>query len=65
MDLEEDDEGAGGQGVLPRRFYDEAENKTDGTQGRGLVTRDPRKRFMDRPNAALEADFTRGVNLDG
>ena len=59
MDLEEDDEGAGGRGGIPRRYYDGAENETDGAQGNGVVTRDPRERFMDRPNAAAEA-FTRG-----
>ena len=64
MDLEEDDEGAGGRGVFPRRFYDEAGNETDAIQGHGLVTCDPRERFMDRPDAAPET-FTRGIDLDG
>ena len=65
MDLAEDDEGAGGRGVLPRRFYYEAGYETDGNQGHGLVTRDPHERFMDHPDAAPEEDFVRGVDLDG
>jgi len=65
MDLEEDDEGAGGRGVLPRRFYNEAGNETDTTQGHGLITRDPHEHFMDRPEAAPDTDFVRGVDLDG
>ena len=63
--MEEDDEGAGVRVFFPRRFPDEAGNETDGIQGHGLVDRDPRKRFMDRPDAAPETDFTRGVDLDG
>ena len=65
MELEEDDEGAGGRGVFPRRFYDEAGNETDARQRHGVITRDPRERFMERPDAAPEEDFVRGVNLDG
>ena len=64
MDLEEDDEGAGGRGVFPCRFYDEAGNETDGNQGQGVMHLDPRERFIDRPDAAPEA-FTRGIDLDG
>ena len=64
MELEEDDEGAGGRGVFPRRFYDEAGNETDGIQGHEVIARDPRERFMDRPDAAPET-FTRGIDLDG
>ena len=62
MTLEEDDEGAGGGGVFPRRFYDEAGHEV--YEGRADAP-DPRERFMDRPDAAPDTDFTRGVDLDG
>ena len=62
MDLEEDDEEAGGRGVLPCRFYDEAGNEV--YEGRADAP-DPRERFMDRPDTAPDTDFTRGVDLDG
>ena len=64
MDLEEDDEGAGGRGIFPRRLYDEAGNETDGRQGNVIAARDPRERFMGRPDAAPE-NFTWGLDLDG
>ena len=64
MGLDEDDEGAGERGVFPRLFYDEAGNEVDADQGQGVLHLDPRKRFMDRPNAAPE-NFNRGVDLDG
>ena len=67
MDLEEGDDGADGGGrggVLPRLFYNEAGNEVDADQGQGVLHLDPRKRFMDRPNAAPE-NFNRGVDLDG
>ena len=53
-----------GDGFFSCRFYDEEENETDGVQGNGVVSRDPRKGFMNQPNAARE-DFNRGINLDG
>ena len=62
MELEEDDEGAGMRGVFSRSFYDEAENEV--YAGRADVP-DPRKRFMDRPDASLDTDFAREVDLDG
>merc|ERR1712086_342394 len=62
MTLEEDDEGAGGGGIFPRRFYDEAGHEV--YEGRADAP-DPRKRFMDRPDAAPDTDFVRGVDLDG
>ena len=64
MDLEDDDEGAGGRGFFPCRFYDKAGNETDGIQGHEVVARDPHEQFMDRPDAAPEA-FNRDVDLDG
>ena len=64
MDLEEDDEGAGERGGFPRLFYNKAGNEVDVDQGQETMRPDPRKRFMDRPDAAPE-DFNRGVNLDG
>ena len=54
MDLEEDDERAGGRGVLPSLFYDEAGNEVDTDQGQGLIIPDPHERFMDRPAAVPE-----------
>ena len=65
MDLEEEDEGAGGRGVFPRRFYDEAGNEVGADQGQGVGYLDPRERFMDRPDAAPDTDFVREVDLDG
>ena len=56
--------GAGGRGVFPCRVYDEAEDEIDGIQEHGVVARDPRERFMDRPDAAPE-NFTWGIDLDG
>ena len=63
MDLEEDNEGAGGQKVFPCLFYNEAGNEVDADQDQGVITPDPHKRFIDRPYAAPE-EFNSGVNLD-
>ena len=52
-------------GFFSHRFYDGAENERVEIQGSGFVTRDPRERFIDRPAAAPQADFNRGVDLDG
>ena len=62
MSLEEDNDG---------HFYHAAGNEVGtGQVQRGVVLPasllDPRKRFMDRPDAdAAPESFARGVNLDG
>ena len=52
------------EGIFTRLFYDEAGNEVEADQGQGVMPLDPRKRFMDRPDAAPEY-FIRGVDLDG
>ena len=52
------------EGFFPRHFYDEVGNEMDGTQGHGVVVRDPHKHFTDHFDTAPE-DFNRSVDLDG
>ena len=51
-------------GGLPCLFFNEAGNEMDADQGQEFMPPDPRKRFMDRPDASPE-DFNRSVDLDG